>query len=145
MIVIKRALTDREIQDCFNIRNMVFVQEQNVPLDMELDDHDLDGNTLHFLLLDADKPVGTARVLLNDTGKTAKIGRVAITAESRGTGLGARLMTEIEAAEDLAGVSTFKLDAQTQALAFYRRLGYVASGAEFMDAGIPHFHMEKHR
>jgi predicted GNAT family N-acyltransferase len=145
MIVIKRAQSDSEMQACFSIRNQVFVGEQNVPAEMELDDYDGDSNTVHFLVLDAGRPVGTARVLLKDNGRTAKIGRVAIAAASRGSGLGARLMMDIEAAPEMAGVHTFKLDAQTHALAFYQRLGYVASGEEFMDAGIAHFHMEKQR
>lgn len=111
--------------------------EQNVPLAEEQDEHD--GDALHILALLDGKPVGTARVLRKDA-RTAKITRVAVLRRARGTGLGAALIREAEAA---SGARKFVLDAQSHALKFYARLGYIAVGGEFLEAGILHRHMVK--
>jgi len=141
-MIIKRADTN-ELHMCLRIRREVFIEEQQVPEELELDEYD--ATALHFIALDGMHPVATARVLLKEGGKTAKIGRVAVLKQARGSGIGKNLMQFLEKAPDLAHVSSFVLEAQTHALAFYERLGYRAHGEEFMDAGIPHFHMKKTR
>ncbi|MGQ7260501.1 GNAT family N-acetyltransferase [Vreelandella sp. V005] len=116
------------------IRRKVFIDEQNVPQDEEWDG--LDTECLHFLAMLDGQPVGTARLLPD-----AHIGRVAVLANARGTGIGVVLMqTAIEAARQ-AGHPQVVLSAQVHALAFYERLGFIAHGDEFMDAGIPHREM----
>ncbi|WP_447042472.1 GNAT family N-acetyltransferase [Vreelandella sp. H-I2] len=116
------------------IRRKVFIDEQNVPQEEEWDG--LDPECLHFLAMLDGQPVGTARLLPD-----AHIGRVAVLANARGTGIGVLLMqAAIEAARH-AGHSKVALSAQVQALAFYERLGFVAHGDEFLDAGIPHREM----
>ena len=127
------ALTD-DRETCFALRHQVFVVEQGVPVEEEIDD--LDDTALHLLARIGGRPVGTARIVL--TGETAKIGRVCVLTEARGTGLGAAL---IRTAMDVArerGFSTAKLGAQVHALGFYEALGFQATGPEFLDAGIPH-------
>ncbi|MDW5376975.1 GNAT family N-acetyltransferase [Halomonas sp. HP20-15] len=116
------------------IRRRVFIDEQAVPQEEEWDGRD--DECLHFLVrLDGD-PVGTARLLPD-----GHIGRVAVLAAGRGRGIGLALMqAAIEAARE-RGHAHAELAAQTHALAFYRRLGFEAYGAEFMDAGIPHRNM----
>lgn len=123
------------------IREEVFVAEQSVPRELERDAYD--DTALHFLGLVDGEAVATARVILKDEGRTAKIGRVAVRKAYRGKGLGKELLTAIEQDRALTGVHRFVLDAQTQALPFYDSLGYVAEGPEFFDAGIPHHHMRK--
>ena len=140
-ITIKSADTKSEIEECFRLREEVFIIEQSVPVDLERDEHDV--RALHFLALVDAKPVGTARVVLKDNGASAKIGRVAVCRSNRGFGIGTLLIAAIEAAADLRHVHNFLLDAQTHALQFYARLGYEAFGDEFMDAEIPHRHMKK--
>ena len=116
------------------IRRKVFINEQNVPQEEEWDG--LDTECLHFLAMLDGQPVGTARLLPD-----AHIGRVAVLANARGTGIGVLLMqAAIEAARQ-AGHIQVALSAQVHALAFYERLGFVAHGEEFMDAGIPHREM----
>lgn len=116
------------------IRRQVFIDEQNVPQDEEWDG--LDTECLHFLAMLDGQPVGTARLLPD-----AHIGRVAVLANARGTGIGVVLMqAAIEAARQ-AGHPRVVLSAQVHALAFYERLGFIAHGDEFMDAGIPHREM----
>jgi predicted GNAT family N-acyltransferase len=141
MITIRAARTARDIEECFRIREEVFIAEQRVPLDMERDEHD--SEALHFIALDGGLAVGTARVVFRDNGRSAKIGRVAVCRPCRGLGIGKWLIAAIEGTPDLARVHNFLLDAQTHALQFYARLGYEAYGEEFMDAGIPHRHMKK--
>jgi ElaA protein len=130
------GVSDPDFAQCMTIRRVVFIGEQNVPEEEEIDD--LDAGALHFLAEQDGVALGTARVLFK--GAAAKITRVAVLREARGLGVGAALMTYIERA--VPG-RDFVLDAQMHALAFYERLGYVAEGDVFMDAGIPHRHMRK--
>jgi predicted GNAT family N-acyltransferase len=141
MITIRAANTTQDIEACFRIREEVFIVEQRVPIDLERDEQD--SEALHFIALADGQSVGTARVVLKDNGTSAKIGRVAVYRSNRGFGIGKLLIAAIEAAPDLRRVHTFLMDAQTDALQFYTRLGYEAYGEEFMDAGIPHRHMKK--
>lgn len=116
------------------IRRKVFIEEQSVPQDEEWDG--LDPACQHFLAMLDQQPVGTARLLPD-----GHIGRVAVLANARGTGIGVLLMqAAIEAARH-AGHSQVALSAQVHALAFYERLGFIAHGDEFLDAGIPHREM----
>ncbi|MBU6448136.1 MAG: GNAT family N-acetyltransferase [Rhodospirillales bacterium] len=126
-----------ELEACFAIRVAVFVDEQGVPLEEELDE--LDDTAMHFLALWNGTPAGTARAVEKTPG-LRKIGRVAVRAAFRKFGIGKALMQGIEA--ECPG-STFMLDAQTYAIGFYQRLGYTAEGPEFLDAGIPHRLMRK--
>ena len=141
MITIRAANTAHDLEECFRIREEVFIGEQHVPADLERDEDD--SKALHFMALADDRSVGTARIVFRDDGAAAKIGRVAVRRSNRGFGIGKLPIAAIEAAPDLRGVDYFLLDAQTHALQFYEGLGYEACGDEFVDAGIPHRHMRK--
>ncbi|HUW80374.1 MAG TPA: GNAT family N-acetyltransferase [Acidocella sp.] len=136
MAIRQIAFHEADFALCFDIRLIVFVAEQNVPLEEERDEHEMDG--LHFLAEIDGKPVGTARALRK--GDFVKITRLAVLREARGQGIGEALMRHIEA---FVPARRFALDAQIQALPFYARLGYIAQGEVFMDAGIPHQRMTK--
>ena len=116
------------------IRRVVFIDEQQVPQDEEWDG--LDTECLHFLATLNGEPVGTARLLPD-----GHIGRVAVLSSARGTGIGYQLMEAAIKAAREAGHPHAALSAQLHALAFYERLGFVAHGDVFMDAGIPHREM----
>ena len=119
---------------CRRIRMIVFVDEQGVPADLEMDD--LDATATHLLAFVGGQPVGTARLV--DKGDALKIGRVAVIKERRGCGAGRHLM---EFAIDVArsrGYREAVLSSQTYVIPFYERLGFVAEGPEYDDAGIPH-------
>lgn len=131
------AFGSADFDACLAIRMEVFVSEQNVPEDEERDEWD--ATALHILALVHGQPAGTARALVKAPG-LIKIGRVAVHMPYRGTGLGARLMRAVEAVHPGAA---FMLDAQLQAMNFYAKLGYVAEGPVFGDAGIPHRRMVK--
>ena len=128
-----------EFDECFRIRTTVFVEEQEVPLELEMDDYD--AVATHFLLRDGEIALGTARLV--DKHGLAKIGRVAVVKEARGRGLGLLLMQAVIDEAKRRGFTESVLDAQTYAVPFYARLGYIAEGEEFDDAGIPHFLMRR--
>ena len=122
-----------------SIRYDVFVVEQNVPVELERDE--LDATALHFLGRVDDVPTGTARIVVKDD--TGKIGRVAVLKAARGNGLGTALVrTCLDELRKTPGVMRAALGAQLDALGFYERLGFVAYGDVFDDAGIDHRMME---
>lgn len=134
--------TQEERAAVFAVRMVVFVEEQAVPPEEELDA--LDVTATHFLARlkkpSPDEPlgiVGAAR-LVDKGGGTGKIGRVAVLQEHRGRGAGALLMRVAEAAARAQDMTRVVLDAQCQAIPFYERLGYTAEGDIFLDAGIEH-------
>lgn len=114
------------------IRHQVFVIEQNVPIELELDG--LDASARHVQATAADDEViGTGRLLPD-----GHIGRVAVLREWRGSGVGQALMASLIRLASESGQDEVTLHAQTSALRFYELLGFVAHGETFMDAGIPH-------
>ena len=138
-VSIKIVESPEEFDQCFRIRTIVFVEEQEVPLELEMDEYD--AVATHFLLRDGETPLATARLV--DKHGLAKIGRVAVLKEARGRGLGLLLMQAVIEEAKHRGFTESVLDAQTYAVPFYARLGYVAEGEEFDDAGIPHFLMRR--
>ncbi|WLW55759.1 GNAT family N-acetyltransferase [Streptomyces sp. YU58] len=141
-------LADREA--CFAVRKEVFVGEQGVAEDIEYDAYD--AGAVHVLAVREDgTPLGTGR-LLHGEAAAAKVdgdpsvgvlGRLAVTKAARGLGVGAALVRAVEDAARARGLAAVDLHAQTHALGFYERLGYVAYGPEFQDAGMPHRAMRR--
>ena len=134
----------------YQVRFDVFVTEQLVPADLELDD--LDETADHFVAFDDGRAVGAGRLVLEppgfagadpELGTVAHLGRLAVRPETRGTALGVALVAEIERRAAARGLRVVALSAQTHALGFYERLGYVAHGPVFDDAGLPHRWMTK--
>lgn len=122
------------------IRSTVFIQEQNVPAALEWDGED--PRASHVLACDAEgRAIGSARLLLH--GKLAHIGRMAVLRAWRKQGVGSALLECVIAEALRRGASTAFLNAQTTAVAFYARAGFVPEGPEFLDAGIPHFRMTR--
>lgn len=142
---VSRATTADEIAACLRIRRIVFIEEQGVPEQDELDD--LDPICRHFLALPSKESplrdaIGTARITFLD-GDTAKAQRVAVLQAQRRSGVGAALMFAIEGEAARAGRSWLLLSSQLTALRFYERLGYEAYGETFLDAGIEHRMMRR--
>jgi predicted GNAT family N-acyltransferase len=127
------------MQAAFGLRFEVFVDEQGVPRELEVDE--LDPGATHLIAVRDDQVVGTLRMLEHDG--TAKVGRVAVRAVARRTGIGARLMDRAAAIAAERGFTEITLHAQVAMAGFYRRLGYVAEGEPFDEAGIPHIAMRK--
>lgn len=133
-------LTSDIYQAALRIRHEVFVDEQDVPLDLEIDD--LEDQTQHIVLFQNENPIAVARIYALDDG-VYKVQRVATLKKYRGQGYGAALMKEIELKIIELGGTKITLGGQNTALPFYEKLGYTIEGDEFMDAGIPHHTMIK--
>ncbi|WP_459206054.1 GNAT family N-acetyltransferase [Pseudomonas sp. MLB6B] len=116
------------------IREAVFVAEQQVPPELEWDADDQ--SAVHFLALEGDYPVGTARLLADGT-----IGRVAVLKDWRGLKVGDALMQAVIREAETRQLTPQKLSAQVHATAFYERLGFRVVSEEFLEAGIPHVDM----
>lgn len=129
-----------EWEAALRVRVRVFVEEQGGPLSDEPDAWD--NRARHWVVLDGGRVVGTARVY-HPEPHLAKIGRVALLPETRGRGWGERLMRALLDWSDEHGFREAVLDAQAYAVPFYERLGFVAEGEEFLDAGIPHRRMRR--
>lgn len=127
-------------KDALAIRYKVFVDEQNVPADLEIDE--FENTSLHLVLYEAKKPIATARIY-EQANETYKVQRVAVLKEYRTSGVGTRLMKEIEEKAKLHKAIKLTLGSQNTAIPFYEKLGYEVSSNEFMDAGIPHHSMTK--
>jgi len=124
--------------DVRNIRQTVFVEEQQVPPELEWDDTDEIAD--HYLVVLPDNtPVGVGR-LFSTLGETAHIGRMAILPAHRGKGIGERLLHHLisEAADQF---SELRLSAQEHAIPFYQRSGFHVCSDRYDDAGIPHVDM----
>ncbi|MGW1405990.1 GNAT family N-acetyltransferase [Streptomyces sp. NPDC002403] len=146
----RTAVGEQDLAACFLVRKDVFVGEQDVPEEIEYDEYD--AVALHVVAVAADgSPLGTGRLLHGPAAAArtggdpavGSLGRLAVTREARGLGVGAALVRAIEDAARELGLAAVDLHAQTHALGFYERLGYVAYGPEFPDAGMPHRAMRR--
>ena len=117
-----------------HIRSTVFCAEQHMPPELEFDAED--ASAVHFLALEGDYPVGTARLLADGT-----IGRVSVLKDWRGLHVGDALMQAAIAEAERRELHEQRLSAQVHATAFYTRLGFSVVSEEFLEAGIPHVEM----
>ncbi|WP_408630421.1 GNAT family N-acetyltransferase [Methyloversatilis discipulorum] len=118
------------------IRREVFIVEQQVPEEMEWDADD--ATSVHALALLDGHPVGCGRLLPD-----GHIGRMAVRAPFRSSGVGRALLQALLAEARRRGMRDVVLHAQTHALRFYEAQGFVAEGPEFDEAGIPHRRMSQ--
>jgi predicted GNAT family N-acyltransferase len=129
-----RIADEADRPTCYRLRRVVFIDEQRVPEDEEWDGRD--DACVHFLAHRDGEPVGTARLRTVDGHGKAE--RVAVLEEARGAGAGRAVMEALHDEARRQGLHRVVLAAQLTALPFYERLGYVAWGGVFDDAGIPH-------
>jgi predicted GNAT family N-acyltransferase len=113
------------------IRFAVFVQEQGVPVEIELDE--LDAGCLHALAFQGNRAVGTGRLLPD-----GHVGRMALLKPWRRRGVGGAMLEKLVEAAAGRGIRTVRLSAQVHALAFYRAHGFRPEGEVYEEAGIPH-------
>jgi len=132
--------TDADFSHCAAIRLEVFVGEQRVPPEEELDD--LDAEAVHVLARVDGTPAGTGRLILQDE-ETARIGRMAVLKAQRGTGIGAAILERLTDEARRRGIRRLTLSGQLHAIPFYERFGFTAHGDVFLDAGIEHRNMDR--
>ncbi|QEK99056.1 GNAT family N-acetyltransferase [Bacillus velezensis] len=134
------AKTEKQLNDAFFVRKEVFVKEQHVPEEEEIDQ--FEDTSEHIVIYDGGQPVGAGRWRMKDGH--GKLERICVMKSHRSLGVGAIIMQALEKAAAAKGADSYILHAQTQAVPFYEKQGYrVTSGEEFLDAGIPHLEMIK--
>lgn len=130
------------IGECVKIRTEVFVVEQGVAPELEVDGFDADGAPCdHYLIMGGDAAVGTFRCIFE--GDAVHVGRLCVKKERRGEGLGRAALEFIEKEYASRGYAKITLGAQCAAIPFYEKCGFKTVSDVFMDAGIPHRTMEK--
>ena len=123
------------------VRHAVFVVEQNIPIELEWDEWD--DTSLHAVVFDAQQQaLGTGRLLPAgfdpNAPHTGHIGRMAVLAATRRSGVGGAILQALMQAAPAHGFADIVLHAQSYVVPFYARHGYVSEGAEFVEAGILH-------
>jgi predicted GNAT family N-acyltransferase len=137
---IRRPRDEDELAAALALREEVYVREQGVPLEADLDG--LDDEALHLVAVEGEI-VGTCRMLI-EPGGTARFGRLCVRASARGRGVAAALLRAAEDEARAAGAVRIGMHAQTDALPLYERAGYTPYGERFDEEGIEHLGMEKH-
>jgi predicted GNAT family N-acyltransferase len=128
-----------EFEDALKVRREVFIVEQQVPEEEEIDQYE--DECTHVVMYDDGKPVAAGR-LRNYEG-VGKMERICVLASHRKHGLGKKVMDQLEGLAKEKGFKKVKLNAQTHAEGFYEKIGYQTISDIFMDAGIPHVTMIK--
>lgn len=138
-MTVKIVENQKELEDAYSVRKIVFVEEQNVPLEEEIDAYEDEAK--HFVMYDEGSPIGAGRFRFVDG--YGKVERICVLNKARKTGAGKTIMNAIENYARQKDIHKLKLNAQTHAIPFYAGLGYETVSEEFMDAGIPHKTMVK--
>ena len=136
----KLVTSDSELEGAFAVRRQVFVEEQGISEDVELDEHDREA--LHMVVKDGDRVIGTARVLFLATG-LAKIERMAILQPFRCKGIGRKIISFLSEELKNRQVEQAVLHAQYDVVGFYRSCGFEEVGSPFWEVGIKHVKMQK--
>jgi predicted GNAT family N-acyltransferase len=118
-------------EEAQRIRFTVFVDEQRVPPELEMDEHD--AVSIHALAFAGERAVGTGRLLPD-----GHIGRMAVLKEWRGKGVGRALLRALMQRARARGDRDVVLAAQVQAMPFYAAEGFKAEGPVYVEAGIDH-------
>jgi predicted GNAT family N-acyltransferase len=144
-IKVIRIQDEANMQKAYNIRYKVFVDEQKVPAEEELDE--FEPISRHFLAMENNKALGTARWRF--TQKGCKLERFAVLNEARGKGVGQALVRAV--IDDIQGVLKNEgkkeilmyLHGQVTAVPLYEKFGFICSGEPFDECGIIHYYMSK--
>lgn len=134
-IIIKTADFNNHFPEIEKIRTVVFIKEQNVPVELEWDEFDNDST--HIIAYYDNKPVGTAR-LLND----GHIGRMAVLKPYRNRNIGQNMLKYLIEIAQKKSINKIELSAQEHAVEFYKKYGFSVTGNVYLDAGIPHYNMK---
>ena len=138
-VEIREPASGDELRAAFDLRYEVFCNEQGVPLELELDEHDADA--LHLVAVEDGEVVATCRLLR--VGDTVKFGRLVVAQRARRRGIAADMLAETERRARELRARRLVLSAQTYAVKLYEDAGYVAFGDTYDDAGIEHISMER--
>ena len=140
-LTIKLVDTETEMEGALGVRFRVFVSEQQVPMEEELDE--IDASATHAIAIHNGQVIATGRVFYRDEDSAARIGRMAVDSDWRRHGIGGRLLKFLEQEATKQGVTTYILNAQVYVKDFYAANGYEERGEEFLEADIVHILMRK--
>ncbi len=138
-ITVKLVETEGDMEAAVGIRFRVFVDEQSVPPEIELDEYD--AVATHAIAMLEGQAIGTGRVIVEEG--SARIGRMAVDQTHRRGGVGGLILQFLEEEARTQGATEFVLHAQEYVKAFYAGQGYLEHGDPFMEAGIRHIEMRK--
>ena len=139
-VVVKLVESEPELDSAMQVRFRVFVSEQGVPPEEELDE--ADAKAIHAIALVNRQVVGTGRLLLSD-GAYARIGRMAVDLDWRRHGIGSQILSFLEETALAQSARYATLHAQEYVKRFYAAHGYREHGSTFLEANIPHVEMRK--
>lgn len=138
-MIVKIVRSETEKQTAFQIRHTVFVDEQQVPVHLEMDE--FDEVAIHFIGIYENEAIGASRLRFVD--RAGKLERICLLKRYRGQSFGKKLISKMEEEIKARGFNRAKLNAQTHAISFYKKIGYKVVSEPFIDAGIPHVTMMK--
>ena len=136
----KLVSSERELKSAFEVRRQVFVEEQGVSEELELDKYDREA--LHMVVKDKEGVIGTARIRFLVTGQ-AKLERMAVLKHFRRRGIGRDIISFLIAELRNRQIGQVLLHAQYSVVAFYKSCGFEESGLPFWEAGIKHIKMQR--
>lgn len=140
-ISVYHVTNEEQLKDAYQVRHQVFVDEQKVPEDLEIDQYEEQSE--HFVVYqNENEPIGAGR-LRPVSSTEAKVERICVLQEVRGQSIGYQIMDKIENVAQKKGIKTLMLHAQDHAKGFYTRLGYETVSEPFDEAGIVHVKMKK--
>ena len=145
-IAVKLVETEAELEGAINVRMRVFVVEQQIPAEVELDE--ADATATHAVALRQGEVIGTGRLVIEDgeagSGEpVGRIGRMAVDQAWRRQGVGGQILQFLEGEAHAQGLTRCILHAQEYVKNFYAGLGYQERGEVFLEEGIPHIEMWK--
>jgi predicted GNAT family N-acyltransferase len=142
-LVLRLVTTGEDLVAALSVRKRVFIDEQGVSPELEIDEYDvLAGETQHVVAVIDQQVVGAGRLRPVEPD-VAKLERIAVLAAYRGRGIGVALTQHLETLAQQLGFTQLTMNAQQSAFGFYQKLGYVAEGERFLEAGIMHQRMTK--
>ncbi len=143
--IVRRATTDDDVRAAFAVRQRVFVGEQGVPPELELDQ--FDASATHMVAEAEGVVVAAGRLVIlpnaRDEWGEARLGRISVLPEWRRRGIAGLIIGALESEAADLGFTEVSLHSQTYIQALYDKHGYVVCGAAFVDAGIDHVPMTK--
>ena len=142
-IVVKVVESAAELEGAVTVRMRVFVAEQGIPADVEVDEADSDPDTVHAVALHQGAVIATGRLLPDVDGNGPHIGRMAVQQEWRRSGVGGKVLAFLEQQGRELGFARITLHAQEYVKSFYAGHGYEEVGEMFLEEGIPHREMVK--
>ena len=139
-VTVKLVETEAELEGAIDVRMQVFVAEQSVPPEEELDE--ADSSATHAVALHQGQVIATGRLAVREDA-TAQIGRMAVRQPWRRHGVGGRILQSLEEEARAQGLTQAVLHAQEYVKGFYAGHGYLEHGETFLEVGIPHIEMRK--